>query len=336
MLVESGGSGMYYFIESAEAITSSFAEALGSIISVLAQEIEVIVENLYDNSVMEIISVDTGYNVQKMNEKTWKVSIPDLCFEEKRDIVINSQIKDISKMVKLGENTPTNTETYNLVKFTVNYKNLMTKTTESQTTFGKIIVSKDDTFIQEEKSNIDITIDEQINRIKVKNVIEQAGKIRNYMDAKKLFSDSIKELNDSCSAETNLTKNLIQKLEKLLKSMINQNQFVTVSKKMYVQQNRNFSHQRSANSGNIGEDEESGDQYDEYQTSARTRMIDSSKAFTQSKKSVHTAPIPQYTQKPLYSAPLTQPSMTLEQFIQSKNDQNSNNSTTSNPRTEEK
>lgn len=143
---------MYYYIEKIDQIPESFAGALGGIMSILAQEIEVTIEPTSEN--VEIAQIETGYNLtqDEQDKRKWIVKIPDLCYEEKRDVLIKVSVKNPSE------------EKPEFLKFTVTYKNMILKTEQKQEIFSKISLTNDATFNDKNTDNLDAAISEQKNR----------------------------------------------------------------------------------------------------------------------------------------------------------------------------
>jgi len=82
--IAEAGSGMYFYIESADTIASSFADCLGGLLSVVAQNIVI---TLRPSANITIGTVQTTFPVTKSNEIT-TITLRDLQSEEHRDIVV--------------------------------------------------------------------------------------------------------------------------------------------------------------------------------------------------------------------------------------------------------
>lgn len=83
--IASSANGTYYFIESAENIPETFADALGGLLSVFAQNVELTITPLATNTVRE---VHTG-QTKRSNGTSTVVALPDVFAEERKDIVVD-------------------------------------------------------------------------------------------------------------------------------------------------------------------------------------------------------------------------------------------------------
>jgi len=155
---------MYYFIEKTDQIPESFADALGGIMSILAQEIEVTIEPINDN--VKIEKIETGYKLTQEGKK-WKIKIPDLCFEEKRDVLIKLSVSNPTEALsaeKISSEEEKKIDIFKFLKITTTYNNLILKKTETQEVFSKISITGDEAFNDKDPSNTDIKVMEEKNR----------------------------------------------------------------------------------------------------------------------------------------------------------------------------
>jgi len=89
--VADAGKGMYYFIEDENNIASSFADCLGGLQSVVAQNIRLTIEPQPGCTVQKVF---TKYDHQVTPSASW-VQIPDLYSEEERDLVVEVQVDPV-------------------------------------------------------------------------------------------------------------------------------------------------------------------------------------------------------------------------------------------------
>jgi len=93
------GRGMYAFIEKSEMITDIFAECLGGLISVFAQNIQVTIESLNKVKINKCLSERLNIETKTENEK-YTISINDIQSEEKRDFVFELTIPSLNEKKK--------------------------------------------------------------------------------------------------------------------------------------------------------------------------------------------------------------------------------------------
>ena len=72
-------------MEKPDDIPTSFADALGGLLSVVAQNIVLTIQSKKEGIVKKII---TKFPVEQKDSVTWCVKIPDLFGEETRDILV--------------------------------------------------------------------------------------------------------------------------------------------------------------------------------------------------------------------------------------------------------
>jgi uncharacterized protein YegL len=96
------GSGMYYFIESNEIIPESFADCLGGLLSVVAQNIRLTITASIDGLVIEKVHSAFKQDLSEDHRKA-TITMGDIQSEEKRDILLSYTLP------KLAEPSPDHT-----------------------------------------------------------------------------------------------------------------------------------------------------------------------------------------------------------------------------------
>jgi len=87
--ISDAGSGLYYYLESKEAIPQTFADCLGGLLSVVGQNLKLVLEPLNGSSIAEVL---TKYSVQQSDDGTSTVKLGDLYSEENRNVLIELKI----------------------------------------------------------------------------------------------------------------------------------------------------------------------------------------------------------------------------------------------------
>ena len=100
--ISDAGNGTYYYIEGEENIAAAFADALGGLLSVFAQNVELRIKPRTGDGAA-ITKVHTGLQ-QRTDGSDQIVSMPDLFAEEGKDLII-----DFAVPVATGDNVESNT-----------------------------------------------------------------------------------------------------------------------------------------------------------------------------------------------------------------------------------
>lgn len=91
------GGGNYYYMKSDEDVPTSFADALGGLISVIAQN--AVVEISPSNPSVTIENVFTGFKIEEKPDGMRKLSASDLYSEERKDILVRLKVPAVSEPV---------------------------------------------------------------------------------------------------------------------------------------------------------------------------------------------------------------------------------------------
>jgi len=125
------GKGMYYFVEKEQDIPQAFADCLGGLISVCAQDVCVRIEGL---NACHVSSVQSTFPVTS-NAGVHTIMIGDLYAEEERDIIVDISLPAL----------PAPVEGLRIVQFTVTYLNVNTGRNETSEAFVTINRSHQET-----------------------------------------------------------------------------------------------------------------------------------------------------------------------------------------------
>lgn len=130
--IAEAGEGSYYFIEDEEKIAEAFADALGGLLSVVAQKISV---RIRPAPGVVLKKVHTKYKSAKLDDGSFEVTLEDIYSEENRDFLIDLQLpKQEPRKVESGCTTMSPFEV------TVSYFDLTLATqAEANTTAVRIV-----------------------------------------------------------------------------------------------------------------------------------------------------------------------------------------------------
>ncbi len=85
------GNGMYFFIKDADEISSSFADCLGGLASVLAQNLTVTITTDKLEKILDVRAQDKESNV---------MTLPDLQMDEKKNVLFLVGLEPVRKKIK--------------------------------------------------------------------------------------------------------------------------------------------------------------------------------------------------------------------------------------------
>jgi len=110
------GRGMYTFIENTEMIADVFAQCLGGLVSIVAQEIEIRFKIINNVKINKCLSDAYKMQVIKPNEE-YIIHISDIQSEERRDLIWDLQLPKLKEM----------DDNFNVVEIHCNYTNSVTE-----------------------------------------------------------------------------------------------------------------------------------------------------------------------------------------------------------------
>jgi len=198
--IADAGKGMYYYVETVDQIPLSFADCIGGLQSVVAQNIVV---NLHarNGAVIQKI-LNTGYKVSgNLPGPSVSLTVGDLYTEETRDLLFRVELPALAQP----------SEHFEFCDFSLEYFSLLHTRDEKQETKGTIERPQEGQKCQRNEE-----VDKQFNRITTAQAIEQ-GRI--YADAgdferaKEVFTSAKVQCQSSPTAFDSYTHALMSDLE---------------------------------------------------------------------------------------------------------------------------
>jgi len=189
------GDGIYSFITDKDTIASSFADCLGGLLSVVAQNIIIKIEPL--NGII-ISKINTTYKYEDLHGII-TITIGDIQSEEEKDILFSVQLPQISG--------PSNSPIL-LVK--ISYFDVINSSQVEKE--AVVMVARDDSITPQ----VNLAVDRQKNRILVADAITKAkelGDAGNISNATTIVDDAIKALQSSPTFNDDYVKSLVVDLE---------------------------------------------------------------------------------------------------------------------------
>jgi len=243
--------GMYYYMKDEETIKGGFANCLGGLLSVVAQDIKVCIEPV--NGVSDLIVL--GQDHVKVCKNQQIVSFADLQSEEKRHVLCSFTLPPIKA----------NDLDFQCYSVSVQYKNMVQK---GQSKCQFICSLKRGGKIGE--SNLDIDLSN--NRIMAAEALTQAeslGDQNKLEQGREVVRAAIKKLEASFSAKDSQTEGLIKDLNNALESLRDRHQYIEVGKKYMKQNQMCWAQERAANFDSLNYETQAI-----YNTSAKAEALD--------------------------------------------------------------
>jgi hypothetical protein len=235
--ISESGNGLYYFLKNADEIPVSFANCLGGLLSVVAQNIKLTIEINEE----EILNYEIEKLISKLKtteskdiKKKIEIIIGDLYSEEKRDIIFSIKCKKIESM-KLN---------CKFLTCTLNYFNVINTGLENEVVLPQI----DRTENEIEKKIVNVELDKQKNRLISTEALEVARKQsenKKLEEGRKTLYEAIEKIKNSFTGNDNYSFCLIEDLKQCLETMQDDYQFKSVGTKLmsnYYQSNSNQRH----------------------------------------------------------------------------------------------
>jgi len=201
--ISENGQGLYYYIEREDEIPQCFADCLGGLLSVVAQNILLKIKPNGSTKILKSLSKYKTVN----KDGCFEIQIGDMYSEEKKDLLFEIEIPKLEA----------ESSKHILVDFSIDYFNTISKKF-NQSTITTIINRPD---ISEKKPNYDL--DKQRNRIETNNVLEKAKKLadeRNFSDAREMINKQIIKIEKSISGKDDFCVGFIKDLTSLLNGLV--------------------------------------------------------------------------------------------------------------------
>jgi len=215
--IAEAGRGMYYYVAGADKIPLSFADCLGGLQSVIAQNLSLTIE-IASPRIQVLKSLNPKYKItqgtlptkesETSNNFGIELKLGDLYSEEKRDILFEIKIPKLSYEDK---NYPT-------ISLKLNYFNVISIQDELVET--TVVVKRSKTVPTNLKPSVSLDI--QRNRILVANSMEEARKKANAGDldsARVVLEDMIKLVQNSVSHKNPYCQNLVSEMSECISDM---------------------------------------------------------------------------------------------------------------------
>jgi len=224
------GSGTYYYIENADTIKETFADCLGGLVSVVAQDISLQVEGLGCTIVKALTAFPSEIGSNKCT-----IRVRDMCSEEQRDIAVLVRVPSLAAPAL---------DPVPFVRWTVTYRNLLTQSAEQAAV--PMTIGRPETATPGPAPAV---LDRHRNRMICTDALQEArnlGDANKMEEARKVLTDAIARIEASHTHEDPLCVGLITDLRNCMAQMNDQREYHAKGHKMMAQMSSNHECQRGA------------------------------------------------------------------------------------------
>jgi len=223
------GSGIYAFITDKDTIATDFADCLGGLLSVVAQNIVIQIQPL--NGII-ISKFHTTYKYEEA-DGVITITIGDIQSEEDKDILFN---------VKLPQSEPSD---YPILALKLTYFDVIHSHQVDKEI--KLTLKRSDT----DEPQVNLSVDRQKNRIIAADAISQAkkkGDSGDITNARKIVNDAMAKIKDSKTASDEYVLSLIKDLEDCISTLRDISSYMTRGTQQMATYSSSHTYQRATHS----------------------------------------------------------------------------------------
>ncbi|KAH3743758.1 ring zinc finger and vwf domain family protein [Pelomyxa schiedti] len=201
--IAEAGNGVFYYVEAEPRIVESFANCLGGLLSVCAQNVTLRFDAINGSQIQKIL---TGFEVREITPNTsYELALADIQAEEHRDILVSLKIPAMLEP----------TEQHQLLSINVTYRDVVQGRQETKVCVCSVRRPVEAPLDQK----INLKLDIQRNRLLAAEAMEVATRLANdnQLDqSRKTLSDAISRIKESASREDAFCLSLVKDLETCL------------------------------------------------------------------------------------------------------------------------
>lgn len=252
--------GLYYFLADEEKIAESFADCLGGLVSVVAQNIQLTVKPLSGVNGVRLLGSGLRNTQRTLPDGTevLDVNVGDLCSEEVRNILCEFYLPAITEPAS----------DWGFVQFTLSYINVISAAPETLEVRGAIDRPAE---LTDAQKATDPRVDEQRNRIAVATALEEGRRVAaqgDFARAQRTVQEAITSVKSTVSAASPVSAQLVTDLNQCLDDMENPADYRAQHAKKWASVEASHMMQRGA-----------GPASEVYRNTTKTKMVTKSKNF---------------------------------------------------------
>jgi len=205
--IAEAGNGIYYFIKGTENIPEAFADCLGGLLSVAAQNISL----KFEVDTSSDVSIKKIFTKFKLNEitpkKSYELTMGDIQSDESREIIVMAQLPACSE-----------TTSFNIAKLSLSYFNVLTS--QLDTASIDVTVSRPQSVPSDQTVNFEL--DKHRNRLSAAEAMEQAtdaGNSGNLEKGRGIIQACMDQIQKSVSCSDPFCKGLLVDLKACLDTL---------------------------------------------------------------------------------------------------------------------
>lgn len=225
---ESGTAGQYYYVRTAEDIPNAFADCLGGLTSVVAQNATLLLEGVGGTSVARVLGSAYTYSAGT-------ITLGDLFAEDEKDVLIELALPALSAPA---------TQPKTILKASLRAFNIAIGAPDVVEV--TLEIARPAATPANQRPNAEI--DAQRNRLETASAMEQASALADRGDlagGRALLRTQCAQVMESASAEQDLSSQLISEIKELEQNFRSAEQYRSVGSKMSRMQARSHQIQRS-------------------------------------------------------------------------------------------
>jgi len=226
------GHGLYYYLQREDEIPQSFADCLGGLLSVSAQNIKLKIETL-ENGV-QLKTIHSSYKRTIDTPNCVELSIGDLYSEETRDIVLEVKLNELRSELPKQE----------LVKFSLSYYNVTNNSSENVQVVAKI--ARPTQAPKDQKPNSEL--DKQRNRVETANALQRGREMADrgeYEQAQSVLKEAKSKIESCYSHNDEYNIQLQNDLDQVMSGMESRSAYMSWGSKVINSVWSENHHQRS-------------------------------------------------------------------------------------------
>lgn len=226
------GRGMYYYVETPEQIPTLFADCLGGLLSVVAQDIKLHIMGMKSAKVVEVLG--NQRSVLTPERDGFLVDVGDIYAGEAKNIVFALELDGLDRPV----------ESHDVVEVIASYYHCLSKKTELLPTLTACVKRPD----KVEHVTYDVEVDKQKNRLEALTATGTARELADrgkLQEAKDAINQAIAKMESSISAKDPTTQISVSSLRAMIPTLRDTGTYTSTGSKFLCSYDSSNSAQRS-------------------------------------------------------------------------------------------
>lgn len=232
--IATAGKGMYYFVETVDQIPLSFADCIGGLQSVVAQNLKLTVEGISNSVIVKVLS-NAYKTTGPLPGTSLTVALGDLYSEEERDLLFSFELPALTE--------PNNA--FEFCQFKLEYFNVINVSDETHTATG--IVARTAQKIENQSRNLDL--DKQMNRLAAAQAMEKGRMLADsgkFEEAKAVLHSTKVQFETSATSNETYTRALFADMDEALDNLESETSYKSAGRQKMFSKAQSHGVQRSS------------------------------------------------------------------------------------------